>query len=47
MKKRTFDEMIEYFISEVRKMQIEDRYKMQLVGMITVIQSEHEEELNA
>ena len=36
---RTFDEMCEHFIFEVAKMQIEDRYKIQLVGMISVIQT--------
>lgn len=41
---RTFDEMVVYFIDQVAQMRIEDRYKVQLVGMITAIQTKHEEE---
>ena len=45
MRKRTFDEMIEYFIAQVHQMKIKELDKMALVGMITVIQTQHEEEL--
>ena len=42
MRKRTFNEMIEYFIDRVAKMEIEDKYKLELVGMVSAIQTEHE-----
>lgn len=42
MKKRTFNEMVEYFIEQVRKMKIKELDKMALIGMITMIQTEHE-----
>ena len=43
---RTFDEMIEYFIDQVRQMKIKELDKMALIGMITMIQTKHEEEIN-
>ena len=42
MKKRTFNEMVEYFIEQVRQMKIKELDKMALIGMITMIQTEHE-----
>ena len=45
MRKRTFDEMIEYFIDQVRQMKIKELDKMALAGMITMIQTQHEQEL--
>ena len=44
VRKRTFQEMVEYFIDQVAFMKIDERYKLELVGMITVIQTEYEEE---
>ena len=46
MRRRTFDEMIEYFIDQVRKMKIKELDKMALIGMIAMIQTKHEEEIN-
>lgn len=43
MKKRTFDEMISYFNRTVSKMDIDTKYKMELLGMITAILQEYEE----
>ena len=38
--------MIEYFIDQVRKMKIKELDKMALIGMITMIQTKHEEDTN-
>lgn len=40
--KRTFDELVDHFISQVRQMKIKELDKMALIGMITMIQTEHE-----
>ena len=42
MKKRTFDEMISYFNRKVAEMEIDRKYKMELLGMITAILQEHD-----
>ena len=39
---RTFDELVDHFISQVRQMKIKELDKMALIGMITMIQTEHE-----
>ena len=44
MKIRTFDEAVDHFIEQVRMMQIEDRYKVQLIGMVSGLQLVHENE---
>lgn len=42
MKKRTFDEMVSYFNRKVADMEIDRKYKMELLGMITAILQEHD-----
>ena len=42
MKKRSFDEMIAYFNRKVADMEIDRKYKMELLGMITAILQEHD-----
>lgn len=41
MKKRDFDEMVSYFMDKVLDMDIEQKYRMELLGMVTAIQMEH------
>lgn len=41
MKKRDFDEMVSYFMDKVLGMDIAQKYKMELLGMVTAIQMEH------
>lgn len=43
MKKRTFDEMVSYFNRKVADMEIDRKYKMELLGMITAILQKHDE----
>ena len=43
MKKRTFDEMISHFHVTVSEMQITQKQKMELLGMITAIAMKHNE----
>ena len=43
MKKRTFDEMISHFNIAVSEMQITQKQKMELLGMITAIAMKHNE----
>ena len=43
MKKRTFDEMISHFNITVSEMQITQKQKMELLGMITAIAMKHNE----
>ena len=47
MKKRDFGEMVAYFNSRVADMDIAQKYKMELLGMITAIQMEHDAERTA
>ena len=47
MQKRKFDEMISYFNRKVSDMEIDRKYKMELLAMITAIGMAHERELNA
>ena len=42
MRKRNFDEMISYFNRTVADMDINQKYKMTLLGIITAIGQEHE-----
>ena len=42
MKKRTFTEMVDYIIEQIRLMPIEHSYKIQLVGMLTALQTKYE-----
>lgn len=41
MEKRDFDEMVSYFMDKVLGMDIEQKYRMELLGMVTAIQMEH------
>ena len=41
MKKRDFDEMVSYFMDKVLDMDIKQKYRMELLGMVTAIQMEH------
>ena len=43
--KRKFDELISYFNRKVSDMSIDQKYKMELLGMISAIGFAHEEEL--
>lgn len=43
MKKRSFDEMIAYFNRRVAEMDIDQDYKMELLGMVTAIGYKHEQ----
>ena len=43
MKNRTFDEMISHFNITVSEMQITQKQKMELLGMITAIAMKHNE----
>lgn len=42
MDKRTFGEMVAYFNRTVAEMNIAQKYKMQLLGMITAIEVQHD-----
>ena len=42
MKKRDFGEMVRYFCQKVSEMDIARKYKMELLGMITAIEMEHD-----
>ena len=43
MKKRDFGEMVAYFNRRVADMDIAQKYKMELLGMITAIEMKHDE----
>ena len=43
MQKRNFGEVIAFFNRKVSEMKISQRYKMELLGMITAIEIEHDE----
>lgn len=45
LKKRKFDEMVSYFNRKMSEMNIDQKYKMELLGMITAIAMEHDAEL--
>ena len=45
MRRRTFDEMISYFNQKVSDMDIDIKYKMELLGMITAIFQRHDEDV--
>jgi len=47
LKKRQFDEMVSHFNLKVSEMNIARKYKMELLGMITAIQMEHDAEKTA
>lgn len=42
MEKRKFDEMVSFFNQKVAEMKIPKKYKMELLGMITAIEMEHD-----
>ena len=44
MQKRKFDELISYFNRKVSDMSIDQKYKMELLGMISAIGFAHEKE---
>ena len=46
MQKRKFDELISYFNRKVSDMSIDQKYKMELLGMISAIGFAHEKELS-
>ena len=43
MKKRNLNEMIAFFNCKVSEMEIPQKYKMELLGMITAIEMKHDE----
>ena len=45
MNKRTFEEMVSYFNQTVADMDIDLKYKMELLGMITAILQRHDEDM--
>ena len=45
MQTRKFDELISYFNRKVSSMDIDQKYKMELLGMITAIGLAHEKEM--
>ena len=45
MQKRKFDELISHFNRKVADMSIDQKYKIELLGMISAIGFEHEKEL--
>ena len=45
MRRRTFEEMISYFNQNVADMDINRKYKMELLGMITAIMQKHDEDV--
>ena len=47
MQTRKFDELISYFNSKVAEMNIDTKYKMELLGMVTALGFAHEKELTA
>lgn len=46
MQKRKFDELISHFNRKVSDMSIDQKYKMELLGMISAIGFAHEKELS-
>lgn len=47
MQTQKFDELISYFNCKVAEMNIDIKYKMELLGMVTVLGFTHEKELTA
>ena len=45
MKKRDFGEMVAYYNRKVSEMDIPQKYKMELLGMITAIEMEHDSQV--
>lgn len=45
MQTRKFDELISYFNRKVAEMNIDTKYKMELLGMVTALGLAHEKEL--
>ena len=45
MNRRTFEEMVSYFNQTVADMDINRKYKMELLGMITAILQRHDEDM--
>lgn len=45
MRRRTFEEMITYFNQTVSEMDIDRKYKMTLIGMVTALLQKHEEDV--
>jgi len=45
MQRRTMDEMVAYFNRQVSEMDIDRKYKMELLGMITAILQKHDEDM--
>ena len=45
MNRRTFEEMVSYFNQTVADMDIDRKYKMELLGMITAILQRHDEDM--
>ena len=43
MKERSFDEMIAYFNRRVSEMDIDQEYKMELLGMVIALGGKHEQ----
>lgn len=46
MQKRKFDELVSYFNKKVSEMEIETKYKMELLGMVTALGCAHEKEMS-
>lgn len=46
MQKRKFDELVSYFNKKVSEMEIETKYKMELLGMVTALGYAHEKEMH-
>lgn len=42
MKRRTYQEATDYIISQIREMPIPDMYKLELVAMLSTLQTIHE-----
>ena len=47
MKKRTFNESATYALNRIKKMDIPETARLELMGMVTSLQVLHEEELQA
>ena len=45
MKRRTFEEMISYFNQTVSDMDIDRKYKMTLLGIVTALLQKHDEDV--
>ena len=45
MKRRTFKEMISYFNQTVSEMDIDRKYKMTLLGIVTALLQKHDEDV--